>query len=195
MKQVIKNILSYPIAKFILLKTILRIKLTKEKRIFLIDIDNTVANTWPSLLISWPNEKQRLKGLAIFIKMKLLLDILAISNNNRIIFLTARSYFSRGVTYEWLKENGLINNPKNLIITRTAADKINIIKHLCKVCKTKKFYYVDDLAHKYETGNTEFFNKEIDIVNKICNTNQNILYYNYKKLEHFIHMQACTLHS
>ena len=69
MIQLFKNILSYPVAKIILLKTVIKIKETKEPRIFLIDIDNTVANTWPSLLLKWSNEEGRLKSLAIFINL------------------------------------------------------------------------------------------------------------------------------
>ncbi len=191
MIQLFKNILSYPVAKIILLKTVIKIKETKEPRIFLIDIDNTVANTWPSLLLKWSNEEGRLKSLAIFIKMKYLINILKKSPNNRIIFLTARSYFSRRITYNWLSENGLINNQKNLIITRTAADKIDIIKQLCKECNSKKIYYIDDLAHKYETGKIEFFEKQISEVTRISETNKKFVFFNYKILNHHINAQYC----
>lgn len=162
MIQILKNALSYPLAKIILLKSIIKIKKIKKPRIILIDIDNTVANTWPSLLENWPNETTRLASLAIFIKMKNLINTLQQNPNCSIFFLTARSYFSRKITYEWLTSNDLIEQHDKLIITRTAADKIEIIKTLCKHCNNKKFYFIDDLAHKYETGKLEFFVDELN---------------------------------
>ena len=76
-KQLIKNILSYPIAYFILLKTRKLIIGSSNKRIFLFDIDNTIADSWHSLTLNiWANENERLKGLAIFLRMRKLVTIL-----------------------------------------------------------------------------------------------------------------------
>ena len=113
-KQIIKNILSYPIAYFILLKTRKLIIGSSNKRIFLFDIDNTIADSWHSLTLNiWANENERLKGLAIFLRMRKLVTILQKNKNNQVIFLTARSYFSRQTTENWLHENGILQTFKN----------------------------------------------------------------------------------
>ncbi|HNN31853.1 MAG TPA: hypothetical protein PKJ70_08195, partial [Chitinophagaceae bacterium] len=184
-KQLIKNILSYPIAYFILLKTRKLIIGSSNKRIFLFDIDNTIADSWHSLTLNiWANENERLKGLAIFLRMRKLVTILQKNKNNQVIFLTARSYFSRQTTENWLHENGILQTSKNLIITRTAKDKINIIKSL-PLAKLKIFY-IDDLSHKHEKGTVEMFEDEINCIKKLEKLNtKNFTYYGKSEIDKF----------
>ncbi|MBX7264373.1 MAG: hypothetical protein K1X46_10025 [Chitinophagaceae bacterium] len=184
-KQLIKNILSYPIAYFILLKTRKLIIGSSNKRIFLFDIDNTIADSWHSLTLNiWANENERLKGLAIFLRMRKLVTILQKNKNNQVIFLTARSYFSRQTTENWLHENGILQTSKNLIITRTAKDKINIIKSL-PLAKLEIFY-IDDLSHKHEKGTVEMFEDEINCIKKLEKLNtKNFTYYGKSEIDKF----------
>jgi len=155
------------------------------KEFFLFDIDNTIADSWHSLTLNiWANENERLKGLAIFLRMRKLVTILQKNKNNQVIFLTARSYFSRQTTENWLHENGILQTSKNLIITRTAKDKINIIKSL-PLAKLKIFY-IDDLSHKHEKGTVEMFEDEINCIKKLEKLNtKNFTYYGKSEIDKF----------
>jgi len=186
LKQKVKDILSYPIAFYILIKAKKNICYFKEKRIFLFDIDNTIANSWHSLTLNhWTSENERLKGLAIFLRMKKLLSILQSNKNNKIFFLTARSYFSRATTIEWLTENGILVENSELIITRTAEDKIKIIKAL-PLNNFKKIYFIDDLSHKHETMHVEMFEKEIRAIEELAKKhNQTFSYYGKNLIDTF----------
>ena len=106
------------------------------------------------------------------------------NKNNQVIFLTARSYFSRQTTENWLHENGILQTSKNLIITRTAKDKINIIKSL-PLAKLKIFY-IDDLSHKHEKGTVEMFEDEINCIKKLEKLNtKNFTYYGKSEIDKF----------
>ena len=82
------------------LKFILLVNKEAEK-IYIFDIDNTIANTWPSFLQSYETLEERLSSLAVFHKMREhILDI-----SSKVIFLTARPY---NLTFTWLKNLELI---------------------------------------------------------------------------------------
>ena len=180
--QQLKEFLAFPFKIILLLRFKKLIKNANNKNIFLVDIDNTLADSWHSLKLRiWKNENDRLQYLAVFIGMKTYIQQLMANENNHVIFFTARSLFSRKVTMQWLNNVGFTINHNQLVITRNAAWKVDFINSLelnkCNIT------YIDDLSHKHEKGKVEFFENEIksidDLQKKFSN---NFKYINAKEI-------------
>lgn len=164
--QQLKELLAYPFKIILLIRFKILINKNRRKKIYLVDIDNTIADSWHSLKLHiWKNEKDRLQFLAVFIGMRKYIQQLMLDKNNQIIFFTARSLFSRKVTMQWLIDMGLNVNNNQLVITRNAAWKIDFIYAL----KLSKYHitYIDDLSHKHEKGKIEFFENEINSIENL----------------------------
>lgn len=184
-KNVVKNIILYPFSYYKRVQTSLKINQTNNKRIFIFDIDNTVADTLPSLEVQhWKNESERVKTLAIFIKMHRLLKVLYSNKNNKIFFLTARSYLSFDATFFWLKEMNIPVEKDEVIITRTAKEKKRIFQNLNMA--SLNIYYFDDLAYLEKNNRLILYNDLIDYFTNLSNQNK-IKYYGLKELNKFIH--------
>ncbi|MBS1671490.1 MAG: hypothetical protein JST94_08570 [Bacteroidetes bacterium] len=142
----------------------------------MVDIDNTIADSWHSLMppYIWPNEQERIKSLATFIGMNFFLTTILKNNNNQVIFFSARSIFSYKTTCNWLKSNGLITNNNQVVITRTASTKYFFIKNI--FFKVKKIIYIDDLSHKHETGQIVLFENVLRNIKKLARKNTSIIY-------------------
>jgi hypothetical protein len=172
----IKNVFFVPITIIRILRFLFIINLNKNKKIYLIDIDNTIADSWHSLLQKdiWQNEKERVKDLPVFIGMRKLVTHLQKKENTKLIFFTARSMFSVNATFKWLKESGLATQSSQLVVTRTAYTKYIFLK--CIFFPIKKIVYIDDLSHKHEEGSPIFFTETIQSILLLQKHRTNILY-------------------
>jgi hypothetical protein len=182
--KIIKNIILQPISFYKRRKITNVINNSKGNRIFIFDIDNTIADTLPSLEIKhWKNESDRVQTLAIFVKMHRLLNILYLNKRNTIYFLSARSYFSFKSTFNWLSNMELPVEKDKIFITRTAEEKKKIFKQL-KLDKLN-IYYFDDLAYLESNNNIVFYTDLIEYFRNLAKKNK-IKYYGLQELTKFI---------
>lgn len=142
---------------------------------YIIDIDNTIADTWPTL-ISKKNDFLRYENLPVFHKMINLLKFKMEDKKIFFLFLSARNPMYFYVTKKWLKKNGFY--PSNLILVPTAKDKLNIIK---AIPKYKNIYIYDDLSFNHENGEVKFYTEIINEINNMKNVN----YFDYNYLKQF----------
>lgn len=162
-------------------------KLIRKKytRVFVFDIDNTIAHTWYSFNASYfTSNKQRLLSLPIYIKMHRVIDILYNNPNNLVVFLTARSLNDYKTTYKWLKGQGFPLGYSDLFIVNSPKYKINIISSFKK--QKTNVYYIDDLSYNHENGEVKFYKKEIFEIENLTAKNKHIKYYGYDHIESFI---------
>lgn len=138
-------------------------KATPDKHIYFIDLDNTIADTWPTLVNNiYANESERLASLAVFIGMrKKVLDILS-DERNFVLFVSARSYFSLRDTRDWIKSIGIILPQENVIIVGHPMDKLDFIQYAIK--KGFEITYIDDLSYNHERGVVKY---HYDVINKV----------------------------
>ena len=133
------------------------------------DIDNTLANTWPTLNNSWSSEYDRIK----FIKpLPNILSYIKDSYNEKdfnYIFLTHRNYKFHGATLRWLNSNGYKANFFNVVLVQSPFEKVYLFKKYVK----KSIVYFDDV---------KFYENEI----KYISQNKFIKYYDYKKINEII---------
>lgn len=178
----IKEIIAYPVKLVLLYRFKRIIKANCNSKIFLVDIDNTLGDSWHSLKLTiWQNENERLKYLAIFLGMRKMLKDIMCQEKTFIIYFTARNLFSRNVTINWLQNNGLPVKNNNLVITRIATWKIDFLKKINLA--NYNITYIDDLSHKHEKGEIVFFTKEIAEINLLEQKfPQNFTYINAKQI-------------
>lgn len=132
-----------------------------EKSIVLVDIDNTIANTWPTLKNSKKSffEFERYRNIE-----PLLASISYIKNleEKNLIFLSARPFYYWFTTKSWLKSNGFPSGFSNLFLVSKANVKLRFLKYAIE--KEIKIKYFDDLSFNHENGQIKFYDIEIDFV-------------------------------
>jgi len=129
----------------------------KKDTVYLIDIDNTLADTWPSLQnYVYRNENHRYGSLSIFLGMRnFVLD--KMSAEKCVVFISARGYLDYYSTRKWLSGNGLRSN--NIILVNRVEDKLTYIKE--SLNRGMAVVYVDDLSYGHEYGEVRLYEKMI----------------------------------
>lgn len=124
--------------------------------VYLVDIDNTLADTWPSLCGKvYGNERDRYRSLSVFLGMrKLIVHQLTMA---KVIFISARGYLNYQVTKQWLESCGL--GGADLILVARAADKMYYLKRLISMGIST--VYIDDLSYNHEHGDLKMYHEII----------------------------------
>jgi hypothetical protein len=143
----------------------------RKKKIVVFDIDNTIANTWPSLLCKYKSEEDRLISLPVFDKV---VEVVKshIATGEKIIFLTARDYRQYFVTLKWLKNIGFSN--VNLVMVSKPLEKIFLLSKIPQ----KNILLYDDMSYNHEKGCVQFYEKEIYLISQM----KNIKHFDYNYL-------------
>jgi len=159
-------------------------------KVYLVDIDNTLAHSWPSLQqYVYRNEQHRYASLPIFIGMRnFILD--KIRQRHRVVFISARSYQSYFTTCKWLISCGI--RASELILVPGANLKLFYINYL--ISKGIPVVYIDDLSYNHEHGEVKLYDdlirevscmsidyfgiREIDLIN----SNDEFTHQNHEKV-------------
>ena len=165
MKKLLVNNFKFLINIIFFCKLIICIKLRKAKKIYFVDIDNTLSDTWPTLKIkNYNSENKRLKSLPIFIGMKRYLSNSIINDKHLLVFLSARNYKYYSTTSNWLNSNGFYNFC--LILVNSPYEKPFFINSY--LIKNVEKIIIDDLSYNHENDNILFYK---DVVNIFKNYN------------------------
>ena len=121
----------------------------------MLDIDNTLADAWPSFLEEWPSERDRLRGLRLLPGMKAAAYDAA---PGPVMFLSHRNWWEWSLTRNWLRQHGMVGV---LVLVASPTDKV---RHLSKLASGRSVTYWDDLSHGTERGETEVYAEVIDAV-------------------------------
>jgi hypothetical protein len=135
-----------------------------NRRKLLLDIDNTLADTWPSLSQTWESEQSRHLALAPILPVIQYLQSRYSVDEYDWIFLTSRKYNMRKATIEWLRSQQLPARNGNVILVQSPAEKVELIK---KYLKQPAAYY-DDLSYNHEKGEVRFYHNEIAEIKRIA---------------------------
>src|ERR1043166_9631126 len=129
------------------------LKSRREQTAYVFDIDNTIANTWPSLLIEFPSERSRILTLEVFEGMRNIIMNLQ-SRNIEIFYLSNRSVLSYFATIRWLRQMGFEASVCNVIVVNSPMEKIAFLE---KLSSKRRLKYIDDLAYGHESGATKLY--------------------------------------
>lgn len=153
MKKVVKYI--FRIYQHFLFKSIVE---KSTKPLLLLDIDNTLAHTWPSLKRKWDSESIRVLNLPPLQPVIDYINSIYPIAKYEWIFLTSRSYSLRKTTINWLLNQKLPASNKNVILVQSPNEKLVLIKKYVK----KSSIYFDDLSYNHENGEIKFYMDEIN---------------------------------
>lgn len=147
----------------------------KNKNIIVFDIDNTLADTWPSLKSPvFSNQYKFYRKLSLIDNARYLVEESHLKGYF-IFFISARSpryWFS---TKSWLHEKFNIRS-FSLRLVPIVKMKINYWE---KISKYNKLIVVDDLSYNHENNNVKFYKSEIDYLSN----NININYFGYYDIQ------------
>ncbi len=165
---------------FLSRKIVNKILKAKPEKVFVFDIDNTIADTWPSLinanLFDHKSEVRRYLSLPILSSFYPIIKTIVNKDDTTILFLSARSSNMYNVTKQWLMDKQVWNNNSNLIIVQTPNDKL---KHLSELSsKIPIVEYYDDLSYNHEKGEILFYTSVIEKVKKM-----KINYFDYSYIQ------------
>ncbi len=144
------------------------VKKGKSRDIWIIDIDNTIADTVYSYQTNHNSNFERLRSLKVLKGSQKLITEL---ENTTVIYLTARNYIYYPITQSWLKEHGFLKSNLNLIMVQTPSQKIPYLK---KIASEYNVTFIDDLSFNQENGSTEMYSDVIKEVKKLP-----IIYHDY----------------
>lgn len=136
------------------------------RHLYFIDIDNTLADTWPTLKQGYyRNERERLNSLPIFAGMRRYILDLKRDKENKVLFITARNITAHQVTLNWLRGNGIETSAEDVVVVSSAKQKIRFIA----AAKEKKINitYIDDLSYNHENGEMKMYKEVISAINSM----------------------------
>ena len=120
--------------------------------LWLFDIDNTLAVTWPSLVPPVAPEPQRLSQLPVHAGARALLAE-AGHAGAALAFLTARAHRSHAVTRAWLAAQlGVPASQPLFLVSRAARKEAFFFR---AVATKRQVTVVDDLSYGHETGEVQ----------------------------------------
>ncbi len=133
-----------------------------DRPLWIVDIDNTLAHTWPSLNEKHGSEKERMLSLPPLNGMCEKVRA-ASPASAEVLFVSVRPYGMYFVTRKWLRAQRLPVNFSNLVLVQDPSDKLELIRLALSGSRRTVEYY-DDLSYHHETGRTEFYENIINAV-------------------------------
>lgn len=142
-----------------------QVNLHADRSIYFFDIDNTIGNTYPTLMRTYSNERERILSVKAFPRMKVLVSALQQSKSRKVIFLTSRSYLLWNVTATWLNRNGMNADKTDVILVKSPAEKIELLQSAAQT--HRRLVYIDDLSYNHEHGEVKFYDAETAAAGKL----------------------------
>ena len=124
------------------------------------DIDNTLAHTWPSFLQNYPDDTVRHESLAVLYRMRNWFLKWRAEADLAVTFLSARPSHLQQATRFWLDSNGFSRPGDNLTLVDRASHKqlyFELASRLCACGQTVTV--IDDLAYNHENGEVRHYHE------------------------------------
>jgi hypothetical protein len=133
--------------------------------LWVVDIDNTVAHTWPSLLEPAGSDAARLAALP---PLEGMCDrVREAVPRVRVVFVTVRPYAAYFATRKWLRAQGLPSGAANVVLVEEPAGKPALLEEGFHLFPWRQVEYYDDLSYHQETGSVKFYGDLIGRVRKL----------------------------
>jgi len=135
------------------------VSLSDKKKIVFLDIDNTIADTWPSLsnkAPSYPSDNTRLAGLKPLWGSLHFIDGEFPSEFMR-VYLTHRPYRSILVTLKWLRKYARLRPGDFVFFVQHPVEKLQFFQSVANSGQFSDIVIMDDLSHSHERGQVLFY--------------------------------------
>ncbi len=133
-----------------------------KKKIVFLDIDNTLADTWPTLVPgkSYPSERVRLQGLLPLSGSVAYVEKHFQPEFHR-VFLSHRSFLSFQITKTWLRQQGLMRPGDQLFLVTKVSDKEWFFKYAASARGFSDVVVMDELSFGHELGKGPSFYEQV----------------------------------
>jgi len=122
---------------------------TAGRHTVVLDIDNTLADSWPTFLRSWASEAERLAAIEPLPHIKAVAHDGPVDAGAAVLFLSHRDLRRRGTTIAWLQRHGFAAGTDNVVLVARPDDKL---AHLRRLADGRRLEVWDDLTARHETG-------------------------------------------
>lgn len=119
-----------------------------------LDIDNTLADSWPSFLGGPTSHLRRLASLEPLPNIKAVAHDAPLAAGATVCFLSHRNPWEWPVTYRWLRRHGFAARWWNVVLVPSAAAKVG---HLERLAPGRTVTVWDDLSYGHEHGRVEMY--------------------------------------
>ena len=136
-----------------------------NRPVWVLDLDNTLADTWPSYLGRHASERARLAGLEPLAGMLAAAYEPARAAGARVVVLSHRNLWHWTVTRSWLRANGVDVGWAELVLVASPNDKIAHLRRLC--AGGREVTYWDDLTHGTERGRHGSYEDVVEAVRRL----------------------------
>ena len=158
----IKNDWAAKIQQFLLKRFLLQ---QQGNAIVFVDIDNTIANTWPLFQQTKCINRNLVDRVEIFRGMQQYLLQEYISKNITVVFISARPLRLFAPTKKWLHQNQLWNDRTRLILVANPKQKLQYLQATIKLNLIVTF--IDDLSYNQENGSIRYYDEIIHLVKQM----------------------------
>lgn len=134
----------------------------KGSKLVIFDIDNTITCTWPSLLVTYPNEKSRVLSLAVNLNCLSYLKEKISNENYKVFFLSHRSFKIKHNTIDWLTSVLDFDTNEKVFFTSSPKMKLNYLEFAS--ARISNIEFIDDLSFNHEKGARLLYD---EVINKV----------------------------
>jgi hypothetical protein len=178
--KIYRTLLRYP-AKWYFNRQFLTAFTDDYADFWVVDIDNTIADTWrtltPQYRTKFASEQERILTIPPLAGMKGRFD--GLTPQTRVVFLSARTYWSAWVTKKWLAQHGFSKPDSVMVLVEHPKDKVALLRKVLEKNRTPqyKITFFDDLSYNHENDDIRFYEPEIADIQRLP-----IQYVGYDKL-------------
>lgn len=140
--------------------------------IVVLDIDNTIADSWPSFAGRYPSERARLASLPPLPNIKAVAHDQPLAAGATVVFLSHRHPWEWSVTYRWLRRHGFDAHWWNVLLVPSAMAKVPYLRRFASGggARGRAVTVWDDLSRAHETGAIVFYDEVLELVRGISLT-------------------------
>lgn len=135
-----------------------------ERALVVLDVDNTLADTWPTLIGRRRSHRRRLRDVEPLPGIRAVAHDRARSDGAGVVFLTHRPLWCRRVTRRWLRRHGYAATRRNVVLVGRPASKVRLIRRLSSGRRTTVW---DDLTWGHEDGQVRRHRDVIDAIGRL----------------------------
>lgn len=143
-----------------------------DRPVLVLDIDNTLADAWPSFQRPSRSERERLASLCPLPGMQAATIAVGAVGTPVVVYLSHRALWHWGITRAWLRGAGYDVPAASLILVSDPSEKVAHLRALCRADGEagagRVVTYWDDLSHGTEHGETKLYDDVICEVRELA---------------------------
>lgn len=139
--------------------TLIRSFTRRGDEVIVLDIDNTLADAWPSFLRPFDSHRARLANLEVLPNIKEAVHDPSVGDGATIVYLSHRNLWEWPVTYQWLRTHGFVVRADRLVLVPSPRAKVPLVRRLAAGRSVTMW---DDLSYGHETGEVGFYDDVIE---------------------------------